>query len=87
MKVLDFRVRMHAWKYMKIKVKDERLFKEKYQNFITEEFDGEHFHYSFLDDDYFEDCIEIEDCGVQWDDEDIEDVEEVGELLDDYINK
>jgi hypothetical protein len=82
MKVLDFRVRMHAWKDITVKVKNEKLFKEKYKKFCNDEFDGDNFHYSFLDYDYFKDCVELEDSGVQWDDEDFE---EMDELLGDYI--
>jgi len=83
MKELNFKVRMDAWKDIKIIIKDEMLFKEKYKIFSNEEFDGGHLHYIFLDDDFFKDCIEeVEDSGVQWQEEFLE---EFDELMEEYI--
>ncbi len=83
MKKLNFRVRMDAWKDVKIIIKDEMLFKEKYKIFSNEEFDGVHLHYYFLTDDFFKDCIdEVEDGQIQWQEEFLE---EFDELMEEYI--
>jgi len=85
MKELNFKVRMDAWKDVKIIIKDEMLFKEKYKIFSNEEFDGEHLHYFFLYDDFFKDCVEeVRDSEVQWQEEFLE---EFDELMDDFLSE
>ena len=59
MKELNYKVPMDAWKDVKIIIKDEMLFKEKYKIFSNEEFDGEHLHYFFLDYDFFNIMIDL----------------------------
>lgn len=81
---LKFKVSMHAWRYIKIKIKDEKLFKEKYKIFSEEEYEGGHLHFLNFEEDFFNDCIEeVEDTGIQWD---LEDLDELDEVMENYFN-
>jgi hypothetical protein len=83
MKELTFRLKLDAWKDITIKIKDEKLFKEKYKNFSDEEYEGEHLNYLDLEENCFDDCIEeIEHGDIDWDNEDYE---EFIEVIDNYF--
>ena len=74
---------MSAWRNVTIKIKDEEMFKEKYRHFSNKEHEGGHLNFWEFEDEFFEECIEVEYQDLCWDDEDWDELDEV---IENYLN-
>lgn len=83
MKELEYRLRMSAWRDVTIKIKDEDMFKEKYKHFSNKEHEGGPLNFWDFDDEFFEECIEVEYQDLCWDNEDWDEMDEV---IENYFN-
>jgi hypothetical protein len=54
--------------FIKIKIKDEELFREKYEQYKEKYCWGVPLNYLDIEDEYFKDCIEVNYGNLDWDD-------------------
>ena len=81
---LNYRLRMSAWRDVTIKIKDEEMFKERYKHISNEEHEGGHLHYWEFENEFSEECIEVEYDDLNWDNEDWDELDEV---MENYLQK